>query len=286
MSRFDQPSLAPLPKPGPALKAVLIAVTGFSLLNAVLVNWVPGGSALFEQMVCTQSALSRFQIWRLLTSGLLTSPGGQGAITSLLFTLIGLYFLSPDLESRWGAKRFVGFISLATIFGNVLALLLDRIGPPVPVFHPPMMFGAGAAITALTVAWARENSEREVRLFFAIAVKGKHLFWFAVAYALLGIVFLDASGSGAVAPIGGIVTGLLFAGTPSPMRRMFLQMRLRGLEKQSQKLTAQSILEGRAPKPKRPRSKDAPDLRIVQGGIEDDADLSGRKPPKDKRYLN
>lgn len=285
MSRFDQQSLASFPKPGPALKGVLITIAAIGLLNAMLTNWVPGGGLLFELMACNQSAFSHFELWRLFTAGLLTTPTGRGAVSSFIFTLVGLYFLSPDLESRWGAKRFVGFLAIATVAGNLLALVFDRFGPSVGVFHPPFIYGASAAITALTVAWARENSGREVRLFFTVAVKGQALFWFAVAYAVLGLVFFDEHNSGAIAPFGGIVTGLLFAGTPSPMRRLVLQFKLRGLEKQSQKLTAQSILDGRAPKPKRPRSKDAPDLRIVQGGIDDD-DLSGRKPPKDKRYLN
>ncbi len=277
--------MAPLPKPGPALKGLLGAVAITWIVNAVLVNWVPGGAKLFEVTVCTDRAISGAQVWRLLTSGLLTTPTGPGAVTSVFFTLIGLYFLSPDLETRWGPRRFLTFVALSTIGGNLLALVFDRIGPPMPVFHPPLMYGASAAITALTVAWSRENAEREVRLFFMVAVKGKVLFWFAVAYALLGIVAQDASSSGAVAPVGGIVVGLLLAGTPSPIRSLFLRFKLGRLERQSTKLTAAGILEGKVPKPKRPRSKDAPDLRVVQGGMDDD-DLSGRKPPKDKRYLN
>jgi hypothetical protein len=86
---------------------------------------------------------------------------------------------------------------------------------------------------------------------------------------------------GVVAPFGGVAAGLLFSGTPSPLRRAWLHLKLAVLRHRSGSVSAQDLI---APKtPKRSRSG-APPLRVVSGGLEDV--LKKRTPPKDKRYLN
>src|SRR5258706_8371682 len=92
------------PRPGPALKTVLVLVTAVGIGMALLYNWGPSwGKDVFGLLQCeTDAVLRRGQVWRLLTAGLLTDPS---SISHLLFTVIGLYFLSPDLERRWGSWR-------------------------------------------------------------------------------------------------------------------------------------------------------------------------------------
>src|SRR5689334_3290883 len=105
MERGYQDLTGMLPRPGKALKAVLILIAGLSVLNYILYNWIPGGQIVFNLLVCsTDEVVHRWGVWRLLTGGLVTLPRGQ-AFSSLLFTLIGLYFFSPDLEKRWGPWR-------------------------------------------------------------------------------------------------------------------------------------------------------------------------------------
>lgn len=279
MSQTPQMSFA-LPRPGPALKAVLITLTVTGLVGGAVAAWVPAGEIILRALVCSTADVLHWQLWRLVTSGLVMMPG-QGAISRLMFTLIGVYFLSPGLETRWGGWRFVRFVMASVAVGNLLAVLVDRVAAPsVEIFHPPMMWGAGAAFTAIAVAFARENADATIRLMFVLPVKGKHLLWLAVGYCVLGVLLKDTSTEGAAAPFGGLVVGLLLGGTPSVVRALYLQTKLRFYQRQTGSAGLPLLRGG----PQRRRASGAPPLRIVQGGL--DEDLSKRQPPKDKRYLN
>src|SRR5579859_1723549 len=146
------------PRPGPALKVVLATIVAAGLLGAIVVNWIPGGTSgtnAFLWLACTTERVWHHgEVWRLLTAGLLTLPSGQGSISHLFFTLVGLYFLSPDLERRWGSWRFVWFLVTSIVIGYVLAILIDLVAQGRGIFHTPAMFGASAAITSTAIAWS------------------------------------------------------------------------------------------------------------------------------------
>ena len=100
-----------LPRPGRVLRGVLWTVAALAVFWAVWVHWIPGGVEAFSLLVFSPSLFLHGQVWRLFTAGLLSPPSGPGAVSHLLFTLIGLYFLSPDLERRWGGLRFGVFLA-------------------------------------------------------------------------------------------------------------------------------------------------------------------------------
>ena len=281
MSRYDRPDAQvsfALPRIGPALRGVLIAIGAMGILEAILVAYLPGGARYFELLACTkEDVVHRWQLWRLLTAGLLTSPSSMG---HLIFTLIGLYFLSPELEKAWGPWRFLRFLAISVVMGFVFTLGLDVIsgsGGPA-FFHPPLTFGAGAAITAVAIAWSQMHRDRQVQLFFFLPMSGKVLFWVTVGFAALGLVYPSSVPEGAFAPFAGIITGILLGGTPSVLRRLYLQMKLVVLRRQGAAANVQPLI--RAERPRRA----APPLRVVKGGIIEDDEK--KQPPKDKRYLN
>jgi membrane associated rhomboid family serine protease len=266
------------PKPGPVLRAFLIALVVLGVGWALLVNWTSWGADGFLKLTCMPDRVFRhFEVWRLFTAGLLTSP--QGSVSHLFFTLIGLYFLSPDLERRWGSTRFAWFLVASLSLGFLAACAVAGLGLTNPIFHPTVMYGATGAITAVAVAWARENSELEVRLFFVVPVKGKYLFWFTLLYCVLGVVYADQMSEGVIAPFGGVLTGMALGGSPSMLRRAFLQLKLALLQRRA----GGPARPGVRPSTRRPRTS-GPPLRVLQGGLEEE--LRKREPPKDKRYLN
>jgi membrane associated rhomboid family serine protease len=272
------------PRPGKALKALLATVAGLSVLGWIVVNWVPDGAKAFLWVVCSKDAIfeqSIPRVWTLLTAGLFTRPQAPGVAQDLFYTLLGLYFFSPDLEKRWGGARFLRFIGVSIVSGFALSIAIDALAPPhLQIFHPHFMFGATAAITATVVAWSRQNADSTVRLFFVLPVKGKWFFWLAVVYAVAGVLAWDPqSDAGVVAPFGGIMTGLLLGGTPSVARTIYLRAKLTLLRKQASTPDRPS-----SPRPSRSSRGGGPPLRVVYGGLEDE--LKKRKPPKDKRYLN
>jgi membrane associated rhomboid family serine protease len=281
---MDPPStLSTLPKPGKALRVVLGLLATLGVLAALVVNWVPGGEAggkIFLSLVVTTEHVLHGQVWRLVTAPLLTNPS---SLSHLLFSLVGLYFLSTDLEARWGSARFLRFLVLATLGGTAVAIGFDRLLPHEPgfgVFHPRFMFGPGTAIAATAVAWARENAHREVRLFFFLPVSGRALLWITIGFCALALLYTEQVPEGAVAPFGGVLVGLLFGGTPSPMRALWLRLRLWGLRRSGAPHIEIDLGERKAERLRRP----GPPLRVLHGGLE--VELEKRKPPRDKRYLN
>jgi membrane associated rhomboid family serine protease len=279
MSRVPGPTALQLPRPGKVLRGLLWTVTALAIFWAVSVQWVHGGAEAFMALVFDPRLFLQGQVWRLFTAGLLSPPGGSGAVSHLVFTLVGLYFLSPDLERRWGGWRFSGFLLACLVGGYLLALLASLLPFGGELLHPAKIFGMGAAIMGIAVAWSRENANLEVRFFFLFPVKGRHLLSLTVGWCVLAVIFGDPSTEGVVAPFGGVLAGLLFGGSPSLVRATYLKWKLASLRRTAGGVSVQSILET-----SKRRSGATPPLRVVQGGVDDD--LSRRPPPRDKRYLN
>jgi hypothetical protein len=169
--------------------------------------------------------------------------------------------------------------------GNLTVLAVDHLLPAkLAIFHPPLALGPMAAITATAMAWAKENATRQIRLFFFLPISGKALFWITIGFSVLAPLFMQGTPEGAAAPFGGILAGMMFGGTPSPVRSAWLRLKLAVMRRQGHALTVESITGSDRPRAPKRSAKAGPPLRIVQGGLDDD--LKNRKPPKDKRYLN
>lgn len=267
------------PRPGPALWAVLGAMTALGVFTAFLATWVPGGEHVFEALEFDLDH-AFVQPWRLLSSGLLTSPV---QLSHLVFSLAGVYFLGTTLEHRWGAWRFARFFAIAILFGNLATMAAGGIMPPDAQarFHPDHVFGPMAAITAIAIAWSREFRDSTVNLFLVLPVRARTLLWLTVGLCALDLVYPAGIPEGVVAPFGGVVAGLLFGGSPSLARTAWLRLRLAFLRRRASGARIDDILSAQ---PKRRPRTGAPPLRIVSGGI--DEVLKKRTPPKDKRYLN
>ena len=99
------------PKPRRALWIVLIALTVLGIFTAFLATWIPGGVLVFLALGCKldpSPVVAFAQPWRLLTSGLLTSPDHW---THLGLSLLGLYFLGRS------ARAAVGLVAVRAVSG-------------------------------------------------------------------------------------------------------------------------------------------------------------------------
>jgi membrane associated rhomboid family serine protease len=269
---------AAFPRPGRALKAVLIAIAVAAVAGAVVVNWAPGGATgvkLFQLLAFDPAHPLR--AWSWLTSGILTNPQG---FSHALWSLVGLYFLTTDLEKRWGGARLLRFLATSVVLGNLLVFLLALLPLKSEMFHPALAFGPMAAITATALAWAKENANRQIRLFFFLPISGKALFWVTIGFVVLAPLFGQGGPEGVAGPVGGILAGVLLGGSPSVLRSLWLRMRLSSMRRGGAALTAESLGPG-SDRTRSPKRKGGPPLSVVRGGLDDD-----KKPPKDKRYLN
>lgn len=70
-----------------------------------------------EAFILTQSALTKYQIWRYLTAIFL-----HGSITHLLFNLFALFFFGLVLESELGSNKFLLIFLSSGIFANLISV--------------------------------------------------------------------------------------------------------------------------------------------------------------------
>ncbi len=260
MRRSDDPSFGTaLPRPGPALTAVLAALLGIWIALALAVNWGPEAlaqlaSEIYEAGAGRTAALTQLELWRLVTAAALHEPQELG---SIFFNLLGLYFLGPNLEKTWGSRRFLLFLlgaSLASYGLQALALVLL----PAAVgrrLAPDAWFGALPLVEAIAIAWATSFRGRVVNLFFVLPVSSRGLVLFVVGASVLAVIAAQMPPSGLIAPFGGMLAGWLLGGEPMTLRRLWLTFRLRAHERELAALAARQR-----------RRAAASGLRVIPGG--------------------
>ncbi|MBN2194138.1 MAG: rhomboid family intramembrane serine protease [Polyangiaceae bacterium] len=257
-----------LPRPGPALRGLLIAVLAVWLCLALAINWgsdsiAAFGEAAFGLGAGSTGAIAHGQLWRLVTASFLHNPQGLGHV---LLSLLGLYFLAPSLEQGWGARRFLLFLLAASVAGyglQALALLL------LPSFVtsrlvPDLWFGSLPVVEAIAIAWATSFRNRVVQLFFVLPVSSRGLALFVVGASVLAVVAADMPPSGLVAPFGGMFAGYLLGGEPMTIRRWWLSWQLRTHERQLLAMSQHRRHQARAA-----------GFRVIEGG-------QGRSPVADE----
>lgn len=249
--RFKRPT----PIVGATLILLLVVWIGF----AIAVRFIPGGKAAYDAMVFDPSlVLQGKQLWAFLTGALLHSLGDTD---HLVFNGLAFYFFATDLEQAWGRGRFIAFMILCALGGQLVVLLAALIG----LGAAPVVGFSGVVLGTIT-AFGLTYPTREI-FFFFFRLKGLHLVYITLGLQLL--TALSFSRVSAAAHLGGMAAGALWAAIASgALRRAWLRRKLSRLEAQA------TALRGDDPPPR--RRSGGPDLRVIRGGAD----------PKDKRYLN
>ncbi len=175
----------------------------------------------------------------------------------VFFTLLGLYFLTPTLEERWGSARLLRFLFLSAVLAYALQMLIERLLPASAASKlvGQWWFGATPVLEAVAVAFAL-NFRGVVRLMFVVPVTSTGLLLFVIGMSVLKLIAAEQTPEGLIAPFGGMLAGwLLGGGTPSPLRRLYLRFRLRQLDRQSEADR----------KARSKRTADAP-FKVIEGG--------------------
>lgn len=272
----DATTTAGIPRPGPALRGVLLALLAVWLIFAIGINWAGAPESLFYALAGNSSLILRGEIWRLFTAPLLHVP--SGSISHILMTLLGLFFLAPALESRWGGKKFLSFLVGSAVIAYATQMLVELVVPATLAARlvPAYWFGAGPVVSAVSVAWALSFRGRTVNLMFVLPVSSRGLIIFVL---LVNVMFLIAGAGGPdglIAPFGGMLAGwLLGSGSPSPLRRAWLKLRL-----------AQLDAEARREGENRKRQRAASGFKVIEGGKSNDDSDSGQKKGPNGGWLN
>jgi membrane associated rhomboid family serine protease len=224
------------PRPGRVLRVVLIAVLAIWLAFAVALNWASAPESVFLLFCGNTERILSGEVFRLLTAPWLHMP--SGTVGHVLSSLLGLYFLAPSLEERWGSKRFARFLLISAVFAYGFQMLVELVLPATLSARlvGEYWFGAMPVVEAIAIAWALSFRGQTVRLFFVLPVSSRGLILFVVGTSFMYLIAAAQSPSGLVAPFGGMLAGYLWGGsTPSPMRRAWLKLRLAQLDVEAQR---------------------------------------------------
>jgi len=275
--RGDTPSMG-LPRPGPALRGVLISVFAVWLMFALGVNWAGAPPSLFVALCGNTDLILHGQVWRLFTAPFMHEISHNiGHVVSALF---GLYFLSPSLESHWGSARFLRFLGGSALFAYVVQMLVELALPASLAARlvPEYWFGSMAVVSAVSIAWALSFRGRTINLAFVIPITSTGLILFVLALNVMYLIAQAGGPEGQIAPFGGMLAGYLFGGgSPSPLRRFWLKLRLAQLD-------AEARREADARKKRVARSG----FEVIEGGKAENGEgqNGGGKKGPDGGWLN
>lgn len=259
MRRDDDVATTGLPRPGRALWGVMLTLFAVWLAFALAGSWGGSDRAVLLFTGNTDKILHG-EVWRLFTAPLLHQP----RVASILFVMLGFYFLTPTLEQQWGGARLIRFLILSALFAYGLQMLIEVVLPRSLAVRlvPEDWFSSTPVLEAVSIAWALTFRGQTVRLFFVLPVSSRGLILFVIGVSVLYLVTLEQMQCGLLAPFGGMLAGWWFGGsTPSPARRLWLRLRLKKLERDSEKVRT-------ARKQRVARSS----FQVIKGGKDDDDD--------------
>jgi membrane associated rhomboid family serine protease len=260
-----------LPRPSKALIGLMIALVAIWLSLAIGLNWGGAPTSVFYTLAGNSRAVLHGEVWRLLTAPFIHDPTRAWHVLS---SCLGLYFFGPSLEERWGTARLMRFLALTSVIAYAIQIGLEAVLPASigSRLVAGAWYGPSPAITAMVIAWALHHPHSVVRLFFMVPVSGRMLIAITVGWELFRLASAQPSEEGLIAPFGGIFCGwLIGGGTPSPLRRWWLKLRLAQLDGKSRREIT------------RRRTRPNPGgLRVITGGRKDDDDDKG----PDGRWLN
>jgi membrane associated rhomboid family serine protease len=241
-------------KPGRALTSVMVALGAIWLMFALAVNWGGAPQELFALFCGNTDLILHGEVWRLFTAPFMHTTG---TVSHILFAILGLFFLAPSLEQKWGGARMLRFLFFSAVIAYGFQMLLEVVLPDSfsRKLVSPYWYGAFPVLEAVAMAWALSFRGQTVRLWFVLPVSSTGMVIFIMAMSLLRVVAVEPQPEGLLSPFGGMLAGWLLGGTPSPLRRAYLKLRLAQLDREA----------ARGARAAADRRKSSP-LRVIEGG--------------------
>jgi membrane associated rhomboid family serine protease len=157
----------------------------------------------------------------------------HGGIFHLFFNMLMLWMFGRELEATWGRRYFLKFYFLTGIGAGITSFLVS------PQSHS-VTIGASGAIMALLVAFALQNPDREVYLWFLFPIKVKYLVMFLIAFDLVAAVGSTPDGVARFAHLGGALIGFLYLKSDWRLAEFGRRLRNYGYERRIKKVRQNS----------------------------------------------
>ncbi len=257
------------PRVGRALAGVMMGLLAIWLFFAISINWADSFEPLFLALCGNTALILQGEIWRLFTAAIMHAP--TGTVWHILISLLMLYFFGAQLEHEWGPKRFLRFLMGSAVFAYSFQMLV-LIALPETIERKlvsQFWFGAGPVVSACTIAWALTFRGRTINLLLLGPISSRALMGLVIFINVMYVIALERPPHGHISPFGGMLAGWLFgASGPSPLRRLWLKLRLAQLD-------AEARREADARKKRVARSG----LQVLEGGRARDSDDDDEKKP-------
>lgn len=158
----------------PAVKKIFIINVAVGLLSIVLGSLTMGG---FSELLKWWLGLSpgyilHGAIWQFGTYMFVHLQ-----VMHLLFNMLALWFFAPDLENRWGTRRFWKFYLITGIGAGLLHFVVTETiwVTSHQLYEAGPLIGASGALYGVMLAFAAYNPEAVILVYGVFPMKAKYL---------------------------------------------------------------------------------------------------------------
>lgn len=216
------------------MKTIAALLVGVWLAEALVsrsaaTGTTPDPMGPFTALVLIPSRVAHGEVWRLITHPLVHDPSG---IQSVLWTVITLWFFGGAMESRWGLRRVLTAMGVASVVSALVLIAVSALYTP---FWTQRAYSPVAATAMLAGAWGMTEGARPTSFMGIVSLSGRQ--FTAIFAVMLAIGFLLTRSPESVLSLVGLLVGAVLGGVPA--RR-----------------------EPRA------RRESGPKLRVIKGGID------------------
>jgi membrane associated rhomboid family serine protease len=199
----------------PTVRALVIAVTLgylFFVFTPPLNDWMLSHLAVGPNFI-------RGELWQPATALLLnTRLGGW------FFTVLGLWWVGAFIERVRGARFLITLLLGAGVLANVVAALAGLAFPGAsPLVRAD---GAGFALTAVFVAFARIYGARPAQIWGALSMRADYFTWILIGFSLL-VSLANRDWPGILAELAAIAVALAVTGGIGEFREKWRARRVR-----------------------------------------------------------
>ncbi len=181
-------AIAPLPRPGPALRLLLGTTVGVTLAQFLI------GAPFVRHFALSRSGMAAGEVWQLVTYLFL-----HGGVMHLLMNMLGLYFFGRELETALGTRPFVRLYLFCGAVAGLGWLALSG--------HGAVCLGASGAVFGIVGMYAALYPRRRVTLLLFLVVP-VNLSARAMALGFMGVsLLLMFDGGSGVAHAAHLVGG-------------------------------------------------------------------------------
>jgi membrane associated rhomboid family serine protease len=188
----------------PIIKKLMIVMGAMFLLQ----EFVSGMIVVFIGLV-PGLVWHEYFLWQLGTYIFL-----HGDISHILFNLLALWMFGGELESYWGAKKFLVYFFFCGIGAGISTVVFTMLFTP--QYQSIPVIGASGAIYGILLAFGWLFPNRQIYIYFLFPIPAKY---FVIIFGLLEFIYFSRGGGGGgishLTHLGGFLFGLLFMAYPT-----------------------------------------------------------------------